>query len=71
MHARRLTPILNVSDIQQSFSWFEKLGWEKAWAWGTPPDFGGVCSWATTDEDVERSLAAMVRAARTVGAQVR
>ncbi len=25
-----------------------------------------VCSWATTDEDVERSLAAMLRAARTV-----
>ena len=44
MLARRLTPILNVSDIQQSFSWFEKLGWKKAWDWGTPPDFGGVCS---------------------------
>jgi len=44
MIAKRLTPILNVSDIQQSFSWFEKLGWEKAWEWGTPPDFGGVCS---------------------------
>jgi hypothetical protein len=22
----RLTPILNVSDIQESFAWFEKLG---------------------------------------------
>ena len=29
-----LTPILNVSDIQQSFAWFEKLGWQKAWDWG-------------------------------------
>ena len=44
MAVKRLTPILNVSDIQQSFVWFEKLGWQKAWEWGTPPDFGGVCS---------------------------
>ena len=46
MVAKWLTPILNVSDIQQSFAWFEKLGWKKAWEWGTPPDFGGVCSGA-------------------------
>lgn len=44
MVAKRLTPILNVSNIQQSFAWFEKLGWKKAWEWGTPPGFGGVCS---------------------------
>jgi predicted enzyme related to lactoylglutathione lyase len=44
MLAKRLTPILNVSDMQQSFDWFEKLGWKKGWDWGTPPDFGGVCS---------------------------
>ena len=44
MLARRLTPILNVSDLQESFAWFEKLGWTKAWDWGTPPDFGAVCS---------------------------
>jgi len=44
MRARRLTPILNVSDIRQSFAWFEKLGWKKAWEWGAPPSFGGVCS---------------------------
>lgn len=44
MLAKRLTPILNVSDIQQSFAWFEKLGWRKGWDWGSPPNFGGVCS---------------------------
>lgn len=44
MHANALTPILNVSDIQQSFEWFEKLGWTKGWDWGNPPTFGGVCS---------------------------
>ncbi len=44
MPAERLTPILNVSDIAASFAWFERLGWSKAWQWGTPPTFGGVCS---------------------------
>lgn len=44
MTVKHLTPILNVSDIQQSFLWFEKLGWKKGWDWGAPPTFGGVCS---------------------------
>ena len=44
MLAKGVTPILNVSDIQASFAWFEKLGWRKGWDWGTPPSFGGVCS---------------------------
>ncbi len=44
MLAKHLTPILNVSDIRESFAWFEKLGWTKGWDWGDPPTFGGVCS---------------------------
>ena len=44
MLAKGLTPILNVSDIGESFKWFDKLGWSKAWDWGNPPSFGGVCS---------------------------
>jgi catechol 2,3-dioxygenase-like lactoylglutathione lyase family enzyme len=44
MDAKHLTPILNVSNFQQSIAWFEKLGWKKAWDWGDPPGFGGVCS---------------------------
>ena len=44
MHAQGLTPILNVSNIQESFAWFEKLGWARGWEWGDPPGFGGVCS---------------------------
>lgn len=44
MYAKGLTPILNVSDIQQSFDWFEKLGWKKNWDWGSPPTFGCVGS---------------------------
>jgi catechol 2,3-dioxygenase-like lactoylglutathione lyase family enzyme len=44
MNAKGLTPILNVSDIQQSFAWFAKFGWKKAWDWGSPPTFGAVCS---------------------------
>lgn len=44
MITHALTPILNVSDITESFAWFERLGWKKGWEWGTPPTFGGVCS---------------------------
>ena len=39
-----LTPILNVSDIPQSFAWFEKLGWTRDLAWGDPITFGSVIS---------------------------
>jgi catechol 2,3-dioxygenase-like lactoylglutathione lyase family enzyme len=42
--AKDLNPILNVSDIRQSFDWFEKLGWKKLWDWGDPPTFGSVGS---------------------------
>ena len=44
MIAKSVIPVLNVSDFDQSLAWFEKLGWKKAWEWGTPPGFGGVCS---------------------------
>jgi catechol 2,3-dioxygenase-like lactoylglutathione lyase family enzyme len=44
MHAKGLTPILNVSNIAESFEWFERLGWSKAWDWGEPPTFGCVRS---------------------------
>lgn len=44
MHAKYLTPILNVSDLGQSFAWFERLGWKKLWDWGDPPYFGAVGS---------------------------
>ena len=44
MMAKRVNPILNVSNIRESFAWFEMLGWKKGWEWGDPPDFGGVCS---------------------------
>lgn len=37
MHAKGITPILNVSDLQASFAWFEKLGWTRGWDWGSPP----------------------------------
>lgn len=44
MIAHALTPILNVSDIAESFAWFEKLGWKRGFEWGSPPTFGAVCS---------------------------
>ena len=42
MKIEGLTPILNVSNIIETFKWFEKLGWEKRWDWGEPPTFGSV-----------------------------
>src|SRR5258707_15409692 len=44
MNAKAVTPILNVSEIVESFAWFEKLGWRKGFDWGSPPTFGAVCS---------------------------
>ena len=44
MEAKGITPILNVSNMAQSFEWFGKLGWKKLWAWGEPPGFGAVGS---------------------------
>jgi predicted enzyme related to lactoylglutathione lyase len=42
MTVHELTPILNVSDMTASFTWFETIGWKKLWDWGTPPTFGAV-----------------------------
>lgn len=42
MNVHRLTPILNVSNIEESIAWFEKAGWSKCWTWGEPPTFGAV-----------------------------
>lgn len=44
MKIQGLTPILNVSNIVETFEWFEKLGWQKGWDWGDPPSFGAVCN---------------------------
>jgi catechol 2,3-dioxygenase-like lactoylglutathione lyase family enzyme len=44
---QRVVPILNVTDVGESFVWFAKLGWAKGFAWdrdesGAGPDFGSV-----------------------------
>jgi glyoxalase/bleomycin resistance protein/dioxygenase superfamily protein len=44
MNVEAITPILNVSNIVESFAWFERLGWRKLWDWGEPPTFGAVGS---------------------------
>jgi predicted lactoylglutathione lyase len=30
--------------LPESFAWFEKLGWQKHWDFGDPPNFGAVIS---------------------------
>jgi catechol 2,3-dioxygenase-like lactoylglutathione lyase family enzyme len=44
MFANLISPILNVSDMLESFAWFEKLGWKKLWEWGDPTGFAAVGS---------------------------
>jgi len=44
MKVTAVTPVLNVSDIVQSFQWFESLGWKKGFEWGDPVGFGSVCA---------------------------
>ncbi|NNK64521.1 MAG: bleomycin resistance family protein [Gemmatimonadetes bacterium] len=44
MTARGITQILNVTDLAESFRWFEAFGWSKLWDWGDPPGFGAVGS---------------------------
>jgi hypothetical protein len=42
MRVEELTPILNVSSMEESFRWFLKLGWSKEWDWVSP-------AWPPTD----------------------
>jgi uncharacterized glyoxalase superfamily protein PhnB len=44
MFVHAITPILNVSNMQETFAWFGKIGWEKAWDWGDPITFASVRS---------------------------
>ena len=44
MKVEAVTPILNVTNLPESFAWFEKLGWKKHWDFGDPPTFGAVIS---------------------------
>jgi catechol 2,3-dioxygenase-like lactoylglutathione lyase family enzyme len=47
MYVDGLTPILNVSSLEETFTWFEKLGWKKHWEYGEPPNFGAVITGKT------------------------
>ena len=42
MNVENVIPILNVSSMEETFAWFDKLGWTKQWDWGEPADFGAV-----------------------------
>lgn len=44
MQVQSITPILNVSNIIDSFAWFEQLGWQIGFKWGDPIGFGSVYS---------------------------
>lgn len=33
MSVQGVTPVLNVSSIEESFAWFERLGWQRGFSW--------------------------------------
>jgi len=43
MNVRGVTPILNVSNIVESFDWFTRLGWQKLWDWCPGEDEPVTC----------------------------
>src|SRR6266550_2178845 len=44
MNVQDVTSILNVSNLQERFAWFEQLGSKKHWEHEDPPNFGAVIS---------------------------
>ena len=52
MSIRGVTPILNVSSVRDSQTWFARVGWRAGFSWpdgeGETPTFGSACS--DTDE---------------------
>ena len=47
MPVQAVTPILNVTNVTDSITWFARLGWQRGFAWpegDADPDFGSVCS---------------------------
>jgi uncharacterized glyoxalase superfamily protein PhnB len=46
MRVPHITPILNVSSLEESFAWFERFGWTRCRDWrddpNGPPTFGAV-----------------------------
>lgn len=47
MHVGCVTPILNVSDIEASLEWFERLGWRTRWTYGTEANEGDRAGFAS------------------------
>jgi predicted lactoylglutathione lyase len=46
LNVQDVTPILNVSNLMESFAWFERLGWQKHWE-HDDHTFGAVISGST------------------------
>lgn len=59
MTVRRVTPILNVSSVSDSFRWFENLGWRRGFAWNeggmldadTPSNAHGPATFGSVSTD--------------------
>jgi hypothetical protein len=52
MIAHALTPILNVSSLEETFAWFGMWGWQKQWDWPTPREDGQPASFGAVRSGV-------------------
>ena len=50
MPIEKITPVLNVRDIGQSFTWFEHLGWKRSFSWNDAGLIGDGESAAAANE---------------------
>lgn len=70
MDVDHVVPILNVSDVAESFAWFEKLGWERGFEW-CPEPAAAVTFGAVTAGDHEIFLCRDGQGGRGRGANTR
>ncbi|HEX4997405.1 MAG TPA: VOC family protein [Terriglobia bacterium] len=53
MGVRSVTPVLNVSSIENSFQWFETLGWQRGFSWNSGGMIGEGANAAGSNEHGE------------------
>ena len=66
MPVQALTPILNVSNIAESFAWFELLGWHRGFSWNQGGRIGSGLNAAATNEHGEASFGSVCSGDATI-----
>lgn len=56
MSVQSVTPVLNVSNIEASFKWFESLGWQRGFSWNPAGIISGESEAAGSNEHGEATF---------------